>query len=663
MSASGELNLAFDILLGSLGKNLSADEAEAVRSAFEQAVGQSRGYASAVTADFHRYQQLFDGRHFKSQAASTLKEPSVVVLNELANHIRYLAAWLTDRVPRLRVFPASARTSAEAAQLMKRVLTTYFIGQRMKLVLRQAYQDALVFGSGFVRYFWDPFADQAMGALTSEVIAPHNVFPAEGMDDIRDGPYFVVRRYVDPFEASRAKSKQLSEGAAFLDDDYDWRSARAQGGVQIGQYTTVETRPFFTTSSKEPNLEEGKGHLKEVFDIWLKKEDVYGTRWIKVTSDFEFIYTPIEIYSELPFAHYRFQQIRARRFYGQGLAEILYFPQRVLDEVTSMINHQIHFTADPIWIEEAGARDLGRPGKRKLKAGQVIFVQDGYRGRIGYEAPPPLQQAQFEMISLMLSYFERVTGMSAYMRGMTPARRELVGVVDALAEASQVLVRSASEDFEYQTEAALSGAAAIVATQLIQGRRLYLIEDESPDLYLDIPDWPFYEAGEGSQPMQFKVHFESGSSMAISRERRAAEAFRFYQATNGMMGPEWLARELGIDGAAEVVASAITKHDERQMMLQQSVQQAAAAVEQAAMTLIGGNNADNQTGRVGETGFGNRQEIREGQGLDWRQGGPLPEGLREQIEALANATAGSQIPPSDANIPGIGGSPGGNVPA
>lgn len=667
MSTAGDLQLATRLLLGSIGSTLSNEEADAIKQAFVKAVSQSKGYTSNFLADFETYQMLFDGRHFyDSPTEVSKKEPSVVVLNELGNHIRYLAAWLTDRVPRLRVFPASDDTPEEAAILIKRVLTSYFVAYRMKLALKRAYEDALCFGAGFARFYWDPFEEGGKGALKCEAVPPYDVMPGPGMDDIRDGPYFVVRRLVEPRAAEEARSKRLEADTSFADNDYDWRSARAVGGVRVGQYTTVETTPFFTTQTKDAPLQQKPStELKEVYDIWCRLRDVYGQRWVKITTDLEFIYTPIEIHAELPFAHYRFQPLRSRRFYGQGLAELLYYPQRVIDQISSMINRQIHFTADPIWVEEAGARDTGRPGEHRIKAGQVIFVQDGYKGRVGFEHPPPLQDAQFAMIQLMLSYFERVTGMSAYMRGMTPPRRELVGVVEQIAEASQVLVRTAAEEFEHQTEAALTAAADIVASQLTEGGRIYLMEDESPDRSIDLPPYPFYVGNrpEGG-PMHFKVHFEAGTSMAISRSERSMQAFRFYQATNGIMGPEWLARELGIDGAAEVVAEAIGKQQEKEQQMLAVVQAAAREIAEAAQKLLKGedNARDQERGSREAQGYA-VEENQESQGFDGREGRTLPDRLGSTLERLAYAAAGSPEPSPGPVSSGSGFPPGGNAPA
>jgi hypothetical protein len=639
-STVAELNAAFDILFGSTGDVLSREEASVVRRALSRAVKEAEAYGSQFHADFDRFQRLFDCRHFSNMAVAQ-KEPSYVVLNELGNHIRYLAAWLTDRSPRLRVFPASAATTEEAAYLMRRVLTSYFIANRMKSIVRAAYEDALVFGSGFVRWYWDPFDEAGLGALVAEAVPPYHVFPGEGCDRIQDGPYFVVRRYVDTYEKEQTSAAAT---ALFGSDEetvaYDL-AARAQGGVQIGEYTTVETSPFFTTSKREVGLEEDHKELEAVYDIWVRRKGTEGIRWYKVTTDLRFVYPPLQVYADLPFAHYRFQAIRSRRFYGQGLCEILYYPQRVLDEIASMINRQIHFTADPVWVEEAGARDTGRPGRKRVKPGQVIFVQDGYKGRVGFESPPQLQGAQFEMVSLMLSYFERVTGMNAFMRGATPSRREAVGVAEAMTEASQVLVRALSDDFEAQTEEGLTGAAGIVASSILAGRRMYLVEDESPELYIDLPDYPFYTP-DRSEVMKFRVHFESGSSMAVSREARAATALRLYAATSGILGPEWLARELGVDGAAEQIAEAMEKQEQKQQLMAQSIVAAAQMVNEAARKVIGGPNAEDQERRTGEAGVvGSEEPLGQGEGINRGEGRSLPDELRGRpIEEAIIAAAG-----------------------
>lgn len=663
MSVAGNLRLAIRLLLGSIGAELKEDEAKAIRSAFAAAVSEAKSYTDSFLPDFDRYQRLFDGRHFLAPSTNERQDPGVVVLNEIGNHIRYLAAWLTDRVPRIRVYPASSETTEEAAALLKRVLTSYLVAQRSKLELKRAYEDALIFGAGFIRFYWDPFEDSPVGSLKAEAVPPYDMLPGPGMDDIRDGPYFIVRRQVDPQMAAEVRAKAIDQATAFSDDDYDWRSARAQGGVVVGQYTTVETSPFFTSYTRDAPLRPAaQKDLKEVYDIWCRVDDQYGRRWVKVTTDLSYIYVPIAIHAELPFGHYRFQSLRSRRFYGQGIAEILYYPQRVLDEVSSMINRQIHFTADPIWVEEAGARDTGRPGQRRVKAGEVIFVQDGYKGRVGFEHPPPLQAAQFEMISLMLAYFERVTGMSAYMRGMTPPRRELVGVVEQIAEASQVLVRAAAEAFEHQTEAALAGAADIIASQLTEGGRIYLMEDESPDSYVDLPAYPFYIGSDPmAGPMRFKVHFEAGTSMAVSRSQRSAMALRFYQAVGGIMGPEWLARELGIDGAAEVVAEAIAQQEAKRAEMAEAVRAAAAEVSRAAAKLLGGEDARDKERPDGETRIQAGEGVPEGEGIDRRESGALPDRRLQVLEALSYAAAGSPQPPPGTALADGGGAPGSNA--
>lgn len=660
-TASEDLADAFTIILDAVGKErLDEELADFVSRAFSRAISEASSYARLYDDSFDRYQKLFDGRHFAQDQQSTA-EPSLVPLNELGNHIRYLASWLTDRTPRLRVFPASDEVGDEDCLLMKRVLTSYFMASRMKRHLAQAYQDALIYGAGFFKLYWDPLADRGAGALRAEAVPPYHVWPAKGMHDLHDGPFFVVRRYLDPYDID---ASQVVGVTAPGGEKEDWRGDRAQGGIVVGQYTTVETSPFFTTGTRDMQLPlaEPPEDLKEVYDIWcrLRRPGVIGA-WAKVTTDRHAIYGPIQVYSELPFAHFVFQQVRSRRFYGQGLCEILYSPQRCLDEITSMVNRQIHFTADPIWVEEAGARDIGRPGKRRIKPGQVIFVQDGYADRVGFRPPPQLQAAQFEMIQLMMAYFERVTGMNAYMRGMTPQRRELVGVVEAVSEASQVLVRRAADEFEAQVEAALTGGSAIVASSLVAPRRLYLVEDESPDIFIDIPEWPFYTQA-GGTPMSFRVHFEAGTSLAISREQRVAQAMRFYSATGGLMGPDWLAGELGIDGAAEVVAEAVAKRQAKEQQKLDAIVEAAGKVRDAARAVLGESDAQDNEGRIRETPQV-EEPVPEEAGLDRGQGGALPDELRQVIEAVGLGQARSPVPPPGATQPGVGSPTGGNIPA
>ncbi len=598
---------------------LDEEEQRALASFLHQAIAEASAPTVDLYPDFDRYEQLYEGRHFKSpihpedqRKPNPSEQPSAVVLNETQNHIRYMTAWLTDRVPRFRVFPTSRNAvdkivvirntgpvEMPASEVMRSCLISRYVVGRYREPITEAIRDSLIYGVGLLEAYWSSQDAQGLGDVALRRISPRDCFPGPGGSDIRDLSYFVIRRRMDPSQI------ETISGDRFVTLEHQHVSSNVAPAETVLYPSHASS---YTGTSDPPFL--------YVFDFWVKKpvstEGVESWAWYKFTVHFGLLpddqrrlragqrvptsryvmrfLPPLTVYARLPFAKMTLLPTPTRRFVGQGFCELLYYPQRALNEMVTATKRQIEYTGNPIWKEEAGARKRG--AKVDIRAGEVIPLNDGYFDKAGFVPPPPLNNMQMVLAEFMAQFFERVTGMSAVMRGLTPSPEMAVGAAQISSEASQVLVREMAARYEREVEHLFGAISDLIAHYYIAERTVPLVEDFSVDTYVGLPPRPFQtvEPDGTTAPMQFAVHFEAGSQMAVSRALRAATALQFFTATGGAPGIEWLGQELGIDGVAEVLQAARQSEEQRMQAYAQRFAKIAEKIRQAALA-IGGPDA------------------------------------------------------------------------
>ncbi len=567
---------------------------------------------SAYTKEWQRNERYYDGDFYGDLADELAELKTVMTFNELKTHVRLTAAWLTDRTPKLQVFPADDRASSqdidERARWMQRILTAAWTTKLWYLVAHDFIVDALVYGSGVLSFYWDPFALKGLGDISCERISPWNFYVDANATSLSDAWVVAVaydsypaelqalfpetfdpelhglpkrRQKAEPrlSQRGRAESATIAAGT-WSGGEIPQPSPRT---IQRDRIQESSTGALWADQGRAKDEQPSRDTLRR-YRLYLRDVELVPTGKRYYWHVFDFTDRQVLAYGkeyELPFVHLRFARHHARPFWGESLVDMVRDVQRSLNLLLAKLSHQIHLTSDPILLEERGATEVQQP-KRK-QPGETYVVMDGYIDRIRWLTPPQLQPQAFQLVLQALDFMEKTSGMSGPMRAASAEQRVLVGTQQMAMEATQVLVRHVSKNFEGRMERGLTYAANLLARSMLVGRRVPLTDDESLERYLDLPDRPFMTP-EGD-PLDFVIHWETGTAMGVNRSLRDANAIRYYSLTQGFPGPLWLARQLGIEAAAEMVEEAKSQREQALAPKQATLDSSLARLSEATGAL------------------------------------------------------------------------------
>ena len=474
---------------------------------------------------------------------------------------------------------------------MEKYVISQWLTRRWGATLKGVLMDMLTVGAGIAEITWDDFGLDGLGELKLRHVSPWDFWPDSAATGIDETMWGCVRTQNVTFNELRRdypdKWDQVEQGNAARPD-----RNKESSGVRFRSVGNSGLKPIAsgTTLADGAVTPAGGGQFGAEGDAFIKGTGEYDQDLSESTTKYETWLRDYEGFKEIwhvfchagnallsykterriPFARYQFFDDKS--FWGIGLSKMLASPQKTLNQIVTQVNHNIRLTGNPIWVQEA--RAFYRPTKHRAAPGAVITVNDGAFGAVGWKPPPPLQGEMMGMIQLMFSVFERTSGMSAFARGMTPSRKEAVGVVEAMQEASFVMVRDAARAFEANTERLAEVGMNIAAESMIAPRMVPLPDSQSMEEMMTLGPYPFKyeietepasldpETGELIPPvtekkaMAFRAKFEDGTSLAISKQARMDSAMKFYEATQGLPGPLWLGRQFEIEDISQIIKEA-----------------------------------------------------------------------------------------------------------
>lgn len=209
-------------------------------------------------------------------------------------------------------------------------------------------------------------------------------------------------------------------------------------------------------------------------------------------------------------------------FWGWSMVEYLTPMQLAINRLLASIEHNIDLTGNPVFLEETGS---GLPRQSITnQPGQRVTVNPNKRAE--WLMPPPIHPAMPEMIRFYIGEMERVSGLSAIVRGMSPGGRQASSVLDSVQEASFVRVRMALRNLEWTLRAAGERTASLVVENYTVPRILAITGNEGQQTATFLKGRHFFvpTSGGGNMPLRFSLMVEAGSSLPTSHQARAQEA-------------------------------------------------------------------------------------------------------------------------------------------
>lgn len=457
-----------------------------------------------------------------------------------------MVGWMTDQRTSLSVIPSMDPHSAmsEFYSTMARDLelvlkSSWFINCTDQEVEKMLW-DALIYGTGILKTTWNQALAGGLGDAEIMRIDPWRFYPDPAATDMDEANYFIEARTMSRQECERrwpgakAKIDGVDETAGLDTRDDVYRNRQRAPMANPGGVAGVNSmwgRPGGDTRNSGRGVREDDAVT--VYEAWLRENNQFTTddgdiyiedswRVIVVAANNVLMNEPAkELWGHGRHPYVRYVPSEMGEFWGVSLVEQLAPLQLSINKLMASIQTNAELIGNPVFMEDSRS-NISRT-QITNKAGTRLQKSAG--SEVEWMRPPEMPPFVAELIKFYIGEMERVSGLSAIVRGATPTGRNAQGVIDSVQEAAFVRVRVALRNLEYTLRQTGQLAASLVVENFTTPRIAAIVGSNGEQSALALKARHFMVPTlEGAVPMEFQLWVQAGSSLPISRQARSQEA-------------------------------------------------------------------------------------------------------------------------------------------
>lgn len=475
--------------------------------------------------------------------------------------IASIVAWETDSSPRFSIAPNVPPNTPfvplfdDLAADLEWIMDQNWEREDYDAEVQQVLWDGEVYGIGYGKTCWEPTLDGGFGNVVLRRCDPYNIYLDPDARSWRDITYLFETRTMSKDEVRRRFPKADLSNLSFRLMD------APSAPTQLDSHTTNpgSIRP---NPGSLPNPAGGtnvtsfgggsrvKAQVMDegitIVELWyrtLAKSSLTpapGTEddTTPATSEFKdewrcLIFagdqillddSATDIFGHGRHPYSRYVPIEEGELYGYSLVEQLAPLQIAVNRLMASVEHNAWLSGNPILIRKSGSRTTitNRPG-------ETMDTNEPNQD-IRWLDPPQIQQAHVGLIDKMIEEMERISGMSAIVRGYNPGGRNSEGVMDSVQDSAFVRIRLRLRNFERFLRDAGMLCAAVITEFYDKSRVISRVGPDGERTVLPLLDNHFYVPGEDNavEPMSFNLSVTAGASQAISRQAKEQKAERLF---------------------------------------------------------------------------------------------------------------------------------------
>lgn len=455
-------------------------------------------------------------------------------------------SWMTDRHPMIFAVPAADATTqlgqywAQVSDDISQAIEVCWTNQSWDRETERMLWDEFLYGTGFLKTLWDPTLNDGLGDPSMRRVDPYCLFP-------------------DPQATSTIDMNYMFEVKTISLQELDRRFPGSYDRFEEYTETRLEQRPdIFSGQGSPPRANPGAlpGGTPRYGLPGQARESVYADRgvtlyecWIReheVTKDKDGTETIHDYWRVICFAgNCILMDEKASELYGHGnhpysrsvlqetgdfwgmsIAEHLVPLQNCVNRLLAALQMNAELCGNPVLKEDARAgvqrqQMVNRPGQRHTVNPGATFE---------WMNPPEMPAYIMTLIQFYLSEMERISGLSAMNRGMTPQGRNSADVLDAIQEAGFVRIRSALRNLERCMREQGSLVASLITENYTTPRIIATVGESGQQTMNTLRGRHFYTTSDDDKevPVRFNILIDIGSSLPTSRQAKATEADRLF---------------------------------------------------------------------------------------------------------------------------------------
>lgn len=551
-------------VVGMDGKGNDYKLANGVRNLFSSA---SKAKSQRV-GQWDRNWKLINNKVWPEARAQWLPSPS---LSEIMPIIASIVAWQTDQRPKINVVPQVSLTTSYATDLsgmcqdMETCIDAAWQQHLYEAEVEKVCWDAGIFGAGFYKSLWDRSLEEGLGNISLRRVDPYTFYPDPQATCMEDANYFIEARTMALQEVDRrwpGSAKYLDE---MWESDTDRRPELYSGNGQSPMANPAAlpggTQWYGLPGQAHDSVYMNKGVT--VLEAWLRETELIKPTAEELKADPEaqpkvhdqwrvvIVAGNLILMNELamdlwnhgrhPYSRQLFQDMG--EFWGVSLVEHLAPLQLAINRLLAAIQLNAELTGNPVWMEDtrsniARTQITNKPGQRISKAPG---------SEAGWAIPPTMSADVPNLIQFYLHEMERISGLSAISRGMSPQGRNAADVLDAIQEAGFVRVRLSLRNMEralmeqgnlltslivenYTGPRIISivGTDGERTVRALAGKHFYVPSMPPPPQMDPKTGQPVPGPPPDPMPLSFKLRIQAGSSLATAATARKQEAGQLF---------------------------------------------------------------------------------------------------------------------------------------
>lgn len=507
----------------------------------------ARTYRSRRISIWQRSYKVLHNKSWSDLRDSWMPSPQA---SETFPIIASMVAWMTDQRPMIYLNPAvdpgspMYEMSSNLARDLEKVMEANWLMRFADTELEKVLWDSMVFGTGMFKTSWDASLEEGLGDAVITRVDPFRFYPDPQARSLDEANFMIEARSMSMQELDRrypGTAALLEDGgveeSSMLDERPELYASGRPPMANIGGLNGNSPRYGLPT----PNARASLGDIDKgvtVYECWTREHQTFAPttedgepevddRWrLTVISGSRVLF---EAEAQELFGHGRHPYTRyvgtdTGEFWGISLVEHLTPLQLSLNRLLAAMQHHAELTGNPILLEDTRSgitrqQIVNKPGERleKNPGGEVKWLE-----------PPNMSPQMMELVKFYQGEMERVSGLSAIVRGASPQGRQARQVLDSIQEAAFVRVRMALRNLERALRE-VGWLQASLITENYTAPRIVAITGEQNSTPMVLHTRHFYMPSEdGSMPLRFSLWVQAGASLPTSRQARAQEADMLY---------------------------------------------------------------------------------------------------------------------------------------
>lgn len=495
-----------------------------------------------------------------------------------------MAGWVTDQRPTATVAPASIPHDAYAtflgqmAEDLEFVLQSTWQANREERQINMAAWDLFTYGTAVTKTYWDPLGAGGLGDSTFVRVSPFNFYPDPNATDEYDGNYFLEvrrmtlqdldRRYPGAYDlfknGSNGGPQDIDEQPTHID---------FSASARIGP-TPAALSPSTSPNTSRPGSDRIDPDMDQnvtVIECWYRESEIVTVtdlrtgkerdgstdEWkLAVVANNRLIFEAHahDLWDHGQHPYNRWPMIDMGEFWSISMVEMMIDPMKAMNRILAALQMNAELTGNPILKRP---RTNARTQFRNVP-GQTVEFGPGQGQDLNWLEPPRLQQEMIGLLEYYAKALERISGMSAVVKGNTPSGRNAQGVVDAVQEAAFVRIRAIIRNLEWCLWGVFSKKADLIVSNYTSPRLMSIAGPRATRSSLALKANHFLiPTSSGRVPFVYQLNVDAGSSSHTSRAMREDRAVQLF--TLGMIDEEAALADLDYPNYREVAARTAQK--------------------------------------------------------------------------------------------------------